>query len=84
MMIWFTLAQIISHYMESIEFINKYESYLDEISLVIKSSLLPILDELCLIDPHDLVRPDTFFIGESQAKGIVWEMFIKRVGKSMR
>lgn len=65
--------------MESIEFINKYESYIDEISLVIKPALQPILDELRQLDPHDLVRPDTFFMSESQAKGIVWEMFIKRV-----
>lgn len=65
--------------MEAIEFINKYGSYIDEISLVVKPELQPILDELRQIDPHDLVRPDTFFIGEGQAKGIVWEIFIKRV-----
>lgn len=65
--------------MEAIAFVRNYVSYLDEISLAIKPELQPILDELRQIDPHDLVRPDTFFIGESQAKGIVWEMFIKRV-----
>lgn len=45
--------------MESIELINRYESNLDEISEVIKPELLPIIDELRQIDPHDLVRPDT-------------------------
>lgn len=67
--------------MESIEFINKYELYLDEISEVVKPELLPIIDELKGIDPHDLVQPDTFFMSESQGKGYVWNMFIKRVRK---
>lgn len=67
--------------MEAIVFVKNYLNYLDEIGEVVKPELLPILDELRQIDPHDLVRPDTFFIGESQAKGIVWEMFIKRVKK---
>jgi hypothetical protein len=69
--------------MEAIVFIRNYLNYLDEIGEVVKPELQPILDELRQIDPHDLVRPDTFFIGESQAKGIVWEMFIKRVKRFM-
>ena len=67
--------------MESIAFINRYESYLDEISEVVKPGLLPIIKELRQIDPHDLVRPDTFFESESHGKGFVWNMFIKRVRK---
>lgn len=67
--------------MESIEFINRYESYLDEISEVIKPELIPVIEELRQIDPHDLVSPDTFFVSESQGKGLVWNMFIKRVRK---
>lgn len=67
--------------MESIEFINKYESFLDEISEVVRPELIPIIDELKEIDPHDLVRPDTFFMSESQGKGFVWNMFIKRARK---
>jgi hypothetical protein len=67
--------------MESIEFINKYESFLDEISEVVRPELLSIINELKEIDPHDLVRPDTFFMSESQGKGFVWNMFIKWVRK---
>ena len=48
--------------MEAIEFINKYESYLNEISNVIKPELLPIIDQLKNIDPHDLVTPETYLI----------------------
>lgn len=31
--------------LESIEFISRYESYLDEISEVVKPELLPIIEE---------------------------------------
>lgn len=47
--------------MESIKFITQYGSYLDEINEVVKPELIPIIDKLRHIDPHDLVRPDTFF-----------------------
>ena len=67
--------------MESLEFINQYELYLDEISEVVRPELLPIIDELRKIDPHDLVRPDTFIESESHGKGMVWNMFIRRVRK---
>ena len=36
--------------MESIEFINRYELYLDEISEVVKPELLAIIDELNRIE----------------------------------
>lgn len=65
--------------MNAIEFIRKYELYIDEISLVTKPVLQPILDELRQIDPHDLVSPDSWFYNESEARGFVWKMFIKRV-----
>ena len=67
--------------MESIEFINLYESYLDEITEVVKPELLPIIEELRQIDPHDLVRPETYFESENPARGYVWSMFISRVRK---
>lgn len=67
--------------MESIEFINRYELYLDEISEVIKPELIPIIDELRQIDPHDLIKPEGYFESEDHARGYVWSMFIKRVRK---
>jgi hypothetical protein len=67
--------------MEAIEFINKYESYLKEISNVIKPELLPIIDQLKDIDPHDLVTPETYIIAESHARGYVWSLFLKRAKK---
>ena len=70
--------------MESIEFINRYELYLDEISEVVRPELLPIIEELKQIDPHDLVRPDTFFESENSARGYIWSMFIKRARKNSK
>ena len=65
--------------MEAIEFISKYESYLDEISVVIKPELLPIIYELKNIDPHDLVTPETYLVDGSHARGYVWRLFLQRV-----
>jgi hypothetical protein len=67
--------------MEAIEFITKYELYLEEIRNVIKPELLPIIDQLKNIDPHDLITPDSYIIAESQARGYVWTMFLQRVKK---
>jgi hypothetical protein len=65
--------------MEAIVFVRNYVSYLDEISEVIKTDLQPILDELRQIDPHDLVRPDSYFDSENSARGYVWSIFLKKV-----
>ena len=65
--------------MEAIEFITKYESYLDEIRAVLKPDLLPIIDHLKSIDPHDLVTPETYLIDGSHARGYVWRLFLQRV-----
>lgn len=64
--------------MEAIQFINNYQYFIDEIRLVVKPELIPILDELQQIDPHDLVRPEEYFESEIQSRGFVWAMFIKR------
>ena len=64
--------------MKAIEFINNYEKYLDEIRNVIKPELYPILDELRETDPHDLIRPEAWFLDEDYARGYIWRMFVKR------
>ena len=67
--------------MDAIKFVANYEFYLEEIKSVIKPELLPLIDELKLIDPHDLVTPDAWFQNENDAIGYVWSMFIKRAKK---
>jgi hypothetical protein len=65
--------------MEAFEFITKYESYLEEIRAVIKPELLPIIDQLRNIDPHDLISPETYFTDGSHARGYVWRLFLQKV-----
>ena len=67
--------------MEAIEFVTKYELYLQEIRAVIKPELLPIIDHLKNIDPHDLVSPETYLIDGSHARGYVWRLFLQEAKK---
>ncbi len=69
--------------MEAIEFINKYELYLEEIRAVIKPELLPIIDKLKNIDPHDLVTPETYLIDGSHARGYIWRLFLQKVKEDL-
>ena len=64
--------------MDSIKFISNYQLFIDEIRNVIRADLLPTLEEIEHIDPHDLIRPDTWFQGEGDARGFVWSLFIKK------
>jgi hypothetical protein len=63
--------------MDAIQFVNNYLNYLDEISLIAKPELQPLLDALKEIDPHDLVSPETYFNTENSARGYVWWLFLK-------
>lgn len=67
--------------MEAIEFVNRYEDYLDEIRSVIRPELFPLVDQLAIIDPHDLVTPDTWLPNESAARGYVWSLFLNLAKK---
>jgi hypothetical protein len=64
--------------MDAIVFINRYQQFLNEIELVVKFELLPILESMKKIDPHDLVKPEGYFESENHARGFVWSMFIKK------
>jgi hypothetical protein len=65
--------------MDAIKFVANFDLYLDEIRDVIRPELYSFIDELKTIDPHDLVRPDSWFQNESDARGFVWSMFIRRI-----
>ena len=64
--------------MDAIVFINRYQQFLLEIELVVKPELLPILEDLKKNDPHDLIKPDSWFQSEGDARGFVWSLFIKK------
>ena len=67
--------------MDALEFIINYPSYLDEIEKIVKPELIPIVEELREIDPHDLVSPDTWIVSELKARGFVWTIFLREYKK---
>ncbi len=67
--------------MDALEFVVNYENYLTEIEQAVKLEYLPIIKELKEIDPHDLVRPESWFQSESEARGYVWSMFLRELKK---
>lgn len=67
--------------MDAIHFVENYTHYLDEIKLVIRPELFPIIEELKMIDAHDLVRPESWFPDENGARGFVWGLFLKKAAR---
>jgi hypothetical protein len=65
--------------MDALEFIKNYQSYLEEIEMVVKPKYQPIISKMKSIDAHDIVQPETWFESVSAAKGYVWAMFLRRV-----
>ena len=68
--------------MDAIEFVSNYENYLSEIEQVVKPEYQPAIERLRENDPHDLVRPDTWFQGSSNARGYVWMLFLQEIKKA--
>jgi hypothetical protein len=68
--------------MDSMEFIRKYPDYLQTIKMVTKTEYYPVLELMEGWDPHDLVRPESWFPDENSSLGYVYRLFIKEVRKS--
>lgn len=68
--------------MEALEFIARYPEYLESIRKVTKDEYLPILEQMEKTDPHDLVKPDTWFPDENAALGFVYRLFILEIRES--
>jgi hypothetical protein len=64
--------------MDPFEFINHYNNFLQEIEGIVKPELLPILQELKETEPEEFISPDTWFINENHARGLVWSLFLKK------
>jgi hypothetical protein len=67
--------------MEAIEFIARYPEYLATIKEVTKEKYLPVLEEMEKWEPHDLMKPDTWFADENAAFGYVYRLFILETKK---
>ena len=63
---------------DAFEFIRNYPNYISELEQIVKPELLPKLEELKNTDPHDLVGPDVWFVSETQARGYVWSLFLRK------
>jgi len=68
--------------MEALEFIARYPEYLETIRKVTKEEYYPALKRLEEIDPHDLIKPDTWFADENAAMGFVYRLFILEIRES--
>jgi len=67
--------------MDAIEFVVNYENYLNEIEQVVKPEYAPVIERLRAHDPHDLVRPESWFHAERDARGFVWTIFLREIKK---
>jgi hypothetical protein len=65
----------------ALQFIKSYDSFVKEIELYIKPEYNYALQKLKDTDPHDLVRPDTYFLGYSHMRGLVWSEFVDNAEK---
>ena len=63
--------------MDAIDFVSNYVKYLGEIEQLVKPEYLPAINRLRANDPHDLVKPESWFNSETDARGFVWTLFLK-------
>lgn len=63
--------------MDAIDFVSNYVKYLGEIEQVVKPEYLQAINRLRANDPHDLVKPESWFNSETDARGFVWTLFLK-------
>jgi len=64
--------------MTSIQFVMSYIEILEELDQVINPVLYPAIRSLYVIDPHDLITPETWFPSRDAAVGFVWRILAKR------
>lgn len=65
--------------MEAIEFINRYPDYINQLEKVVKPKYEPVIRKLKELDPHNIIRPEHYFNSESEAVGVVFKLFLKKL-----
>ena len=63
--------------MDAIAFFARYPEYLETIRKVTRDEYLPILEQMEKTEPHDLVKPDSWFPDENAALGYVYRGLYK-------
>jgi hypothetical protein len=67
--------------MDAIELVTRFDTYLSEIEKVVKPEYHQVIQDLRETDPHDLVSPETWFHTETNARGFVWTLFLRKIRK---
>jgi hypothetical protein len=65
--------------MISSEWPTNYYKYLDDLEFINKPEFKIVFDKLRSENPHDFVKPDTWFPGQSPAKGYVWFLIQRQI-----
>ena len=65
--------------MDSFEFINNYQAFVSEIENIVKPELKEAVERLKKLYPHDIVTPTSWFPKESDARGLVWTLFLNEL-----
>jgi hypothetical protein len=73
-----TMRSATNEPMTSIQFVMSYIEILEELDQVIRPELYPAIRSLYVIDPHDLITPETWFPSRDAAVGFVWRLLAKR------
>ena len=69
--------------MDAISFVAKYPEYIETIRQVTRMECLPALKRLEDKDPHDVIKPETWFPDDNAALGFVYRLFLNEVRKDI-
>lgn len=64
--------------MDIIEFVNNYDNYLKELSLVIRPEYQSIISEMKEIGIHSFISPDSIILNEFNARGLIYSIFLHK------
>jgi hypothetical protein len=67
--------------MDALQFIKSYDQFVKELETYVKPEYNDAIQQLKDADPHDLVKPDTYFLGHTHMRGLVWSEFLKNAAE---
>ena len=67
--------------MDATEFAANYKKYITEIESLVRDQVFPVVERFKRKDPLTLIKPETTFQSELEARGFVWNKFIEAVNR---